>query len=137
MRTEKLNVGGKIGTEKVAVECTLRVPETLQEALALAKSEAFAVQMFVRGWRIWNQEQSGARAFVTSATVEQRKAPNFAADVQKIIDNADPNAPARRTGRPNGPKEVALDPKELTNALKNPERLKELLAAQGVKLNIA
>lgn len=140
MRIEKVTVGSKIGTEVVKVECAVRVPDTTEDMLELARqSLPFVVKMFTRGWRIWNQEQSGARDFVAASTVEQRKdGTAFAKSVQEIIDTADPTAPAKRTGRPAKAPELTVNA-EIQKAMKKGDMnaLAALLAAQGVKLNIA
>lgn len=141
MKIETVKIGSKIGTEHVQVECKLRVPENVAEMSELAKgSGEFVVQMFVRGWRIWNQEQSGARDAVAQSTAAERKdMPAFTAKIQGIVDSADPTAPAKRTGRPAGPKEVKVSQNDLKAAIEGNDmtKLAELLAAQGVKLNIA
>lgn len=139
MKTEPVKVGTKFGTEHFQVECSVQIPESLAEALTLArKSEAFAVQMFVRGWRIWNQEQSGARDFIQGSTVKDRESADFPKKVQAVIDAADPTAPPKRTGRPAAPREVVMTP-ELSKAMKSGDMaaFAAQLAAQGVKVNIA
>lgn len=141
-KVNNLKVGCKIGTEKFSVDVELQIPDSLKDCMTLARdSEEFAVQMFTRGWRIWNQEQSGARDLVQASTVEQRKPENVSklrAAVQKVINEADPTAPPKRSGRPASPKEVSVTP-ELQQAMKKGDtsKLQELLAAQGVKVNFA
>jgi hypothetical protein len=141
MKIETVKIGSKIGTEHVQVECKLRVPENVAEMSELAKGSAeFVTQMFVRGWRIWNQEQSGARDAVAESTAAERKdMVAFTAKIQGIVDAADPTAPAKRTGRPAGPREVKVNQNELAAAFASNDmtKLAEMLAAQGVKLNIA
>lgn len=151
MQIEKLTVGKKFGTEHFTVECQVKIPETLDECNTLAignrkrdaltadertKASDFILQMFVRGWRIWCQEQSGARDFIGESTVKQREAPEFKAAVQRIIDNADPLSPAKRSGRPAKPAEVNMTD-EVKAAMQkgDTEKLRDLLAAQGVKIN--
>lgn len=132
-----LTVGCKIGTEHFAVECSLKIPENVADCKELAKgSEPFVAQMFERGWRIWNQEQSGARDFVREATVAQREAPDFKNKVQAVIDAADPLTPPKRSGRPAQPKDVKVDA-EVAKAMKTGDltTLQTLLAAQGIKIN--
>ena len=153
MKIETVKVGTKIGTEHVQVECKIQVPENTDDMYRLARkdrdpdkltaeeSEAareFVVQMFTRGWRIWNQEQSGARDRIAESTTAERKdMVAFTAIVQSVINSADPTAPAKRTGRPAGPREVKVEKNELQAALNDSEKLAALLAAHGVKLNIA
>lgn len=151
MKTEKVKVGAKFGTEHFQVECNLRVPEAPSEFMTLAvgkrtlgrmtpsevkEAEDFVTQMFVRGWRIWNQEQSGARDFIAESTVDQRRQADFAAKVQGIIDGADPLTPAQRSGRPRKPAEVTITPEQMKAAAKDPAKFAELLAAQGIKVNL-
>jgi hypothetical protein len=137
-KIDNLSVGVKIGTESFSVDCSLQVPENVADCMTLAKgSEPFVAQMFERGWRIWNQEQTGARDVVREATVADRKdVPKLTAKVQAVIDAADPLTPPKRTGRPAAPKEVKVDDK-VAAAMKSGDlgQLAELLAAQGVKIN--
>ncbi len=137
MKSETLKIGHKFGTEHVQVACVVRIPETPAECRELAKSDEFMVQMFVRGWRIWNQEQSGARDFVAASTVQQRKAEDFATKVQAVVDAADPSAPPKRAGRPAQPQNVEVTP-EMSKAMKKGDMasFQALLAAQGVKVNL-
>lgn len=137
MKKGTVKVGCKFGTEHFQVECSLSIPETMAEMKALAKgSDEFQLAMFERGWRIWNQEQSGARDFIQQSTVKQREDEGFPKLVQGIIDSADPLAPPSRTGRPAKPREVTVTP-EMQAAQKKGDFTKfaELLAAQGVKVN--
>lgn len=138
MKSETVKVGTKIGTEHVQVECKIRIPETVADMTELAKgSGEFVTQMFTRGWRIWNQEQSGARDRIAASTTAERKdMASFTAIVQAVIDSADPTAPAKRTGRPAGPREVKVEKNELQAALSDSAKLAALLAAHGVKLNV-
>lgn len=139
MKIEKLNVGCKIGTEKYAVECKVQVAETVADCEKLAKSEAFVCQMFNRGWRIWCQEQSGARDVVENATAEQRKERvALTTQVQSVIDAADPSAPAKRSGRPSAPVNVTVTT-EMEKAMKKGDlaALQAMLAAAGVKANFS
>lgn len=139
MQTGKVKVGSKFGTEHVQVECDVQIPETVEEMVKLARgSMKFVVQMFVRGWRIWNQEQSGARDFVAASTLDQRKdTAKFTADVQAIINAADPTAPPKRAGRPAAPREVTITPEQIKALKGDPAKFAELLAAQGIKVNIS
>lgn len=138
MKTDKVKVGAKFGTEHFQVECNIRLPETVEEMLALARgSLPFVLQMFIRGWRIWNQEQSGARDFIQASTVTQREQADFASKVQKIMDEADPTAPPKRSGRPAQPKEVTITPEQVKALKGDPQKFAELLAAQGIKVNIS
>lgn len=165
MKKDKINVGYKPvkGTdEKYFVTADIRIPESIADMLSLAKmpasalamflkliedsfwasadvaaSVAFVLQMFTRGWRIWCQEQSGARDYVQGLSLEARKdklAVGLA--VQQIIDAVDPLAPAKRTGRPAQPTEIKATP-ELQAAMQsgNVEQLQALLAAAGLKVN--
>ena len=164
MIKDTLNVGCKIGTEKYAVTVQLRYPEndadiaelsgaptSVVEAIRKATLEAldqnkntsyakfaagmaFRVKMFTRGWSIWNQEQTGARDVVESATKaerDERKA--LTAKVQKVIDDADPTAPPKRSGRTQKP--VVLNEAAIKAAMKKGDvnALAEMLAAAGIK----
>lgn len=138
MKTETLKIGTKFGTEHFQVTVSIKEPETVEEMLQLArKSAAFVLAMFIRGWRIWLQEQSGARDFIAASTVAERKSVDFASRVQKIVDAADPTAPPKRTGRPAQPKEVKMTP-ELSAAMKkgDTDAFAQLLAAQGIRISI-
>lgn len=153
MKSDTIKVGSKIGTEHVQVECSIPLPENTDDMYRLARKDRdpdkltaeeaetareFVVQMFTRGWRIWNQEQSGARDAVAASTVAERKdMVAFRKSIQTIVNDADPLAPAKRTGRPAGPREVKVEKNELQAALNDSEKLAALLAAHGVKLNIA
>jgi hypothetical protein len=138
METGKVKVGCKFGTEHYQVECSLPIPTTVEEMVKLSRgSMPFVVQMFVRGWRIWNQEQSGARDFVQQSTVEQRKAEGFAKQVQKVIDEADPTSPPKRSGRPAKPQEVTITAEQVKALKGDPQKFAELLAAQGIKVNLS
>lgn len=154
MKTETLKIGTKFGTELAQYEVSIRIPETPHDRFLLSigkrtpgrmlpseteAAEEFQNQMFIRGYRIWLQEQSGARDEVKASTVADRKdSAAMTAKLQSVIDNADPLAPAKRTGRPAKPAEVKVD-----DAVKaamqagDMAALTALLAAQGVKLNIA
>ena len=138
MKSDTINVGTKFGSEHFAVEVSIKLPENAADRSELCKNDAeFENQMFVRGWRIWNQEQSGARDYVKGLTVEQRKdVPAVTKAVQAIIDSADPTAPAKRTGRPAKPAEATVTA-DVAAAMKKGDtaKLAELLAAQGIKIN--
>jgi hypothetical protein len=135
---DNLSVGVKIGTESFSVDCKLPIPETVEDCVRLSKGSAsFHAQMFERGWRIWNQEQTGARDVVRDATVAERKdVPKLAAKVQAVIDAADPLTPPKRTGRPATPKEAKMTP-AIVEAMKSGDasKLAAELAAQGIRLN--
>jgi hypothetical protein len=137
-KNQELTVGVKIGTESFSVVCHIDTPENLADCQTLAKgSEAFIAQMFERGWRIWNQEQTGARDVVRDATVAERKdVPKLTAKVQAVIDAADPLTPPKRTGRPATPKEAKMTP-AIVEAMKSGDasKLAAELAAQGIRLN--
>lgn len=138
MRTiDNLSVGCKIGTEHVSFNCRIDVPDTAADCKKLSRnSEAFHAQMFERGWRIWKQEQTGARDVVRNATVKEREAPDFVQKIQAVIDAADPLTPPKRTGRPSAPKEVKVT-NEVASAMKKGDTvaLAALLAAQGIKIS--
>lgn len=138
MKLDTLNVGTKFGTEHVAVEVSVKIAESVNDMMELSKNSTdFVVAMFNRGWRIWNQEASGARDFVKASTIADRKdIKAFTAKVQAIINEADPSAPAKRTGRPAAPKEVKVTD-DVAAAMKGGDinALAALLAAQGVKIN--
>lgn len=153
MKSDTIKVGSKIGSEHVQVECSISIPENTDDMYTLArngrdpskltaeeseKAREFVVQMFTRGWRIWKQEQTGARDAIATSTVAERKdMVAFRNSIQTIVDDADPLSPAKRTGRPAGPREVKVEKNELQAALNDSEKLAALLAAHGVKLNIA
>lgn len=153
MKSDTVKVGSKIGSEHVQVECTIQIPENVPDMKRLAQHDRtegrmteseiaardeFVVQMFTRGWRIWKQEQSGARDVVaTSSVVERKDVKAFTAKVQAVIDAADPLAPAKRTGRPAKAAEVKVDD-SVKAAMQSGDMnaLAALLAAQGIKLNV-
>lgn len=137
MKKGKVKVGCKFGSEHFAVECSIDIPENDVDRKALRWTPEFQNKMEERGWRIWCQEQSGARDFIQQSTVKQREDAGFPKLVQSIIDKADPTAPPARTGRPAKPAEVTVTP-EMQAAAKKGDMSKftELLAAQGIKVNI-
>ena len=140
MITDKISIGTKFGTEKFAVEVSVKIAETIADCKEIAKgSDDFVVAMFNRGWRIWAQERSGARDFVAATTVADRKdIPALTAKVQKIVDEADPTAPPKRVGRPAKPAEVKMTD-DVAKAMKkgDTKALAKLLAAQGIKINFS
>lgn len=140
MIRDDLTVGCKIGTEKFSVDVKVSLPETVEEMLQCANGSMDVVlARFVRGERIWRQEQSGARDYIRSLTAAERKdVASVQQKVQEIVDTADPTAEHKRTGRPAKPAEVTIgDDARKAMASGNMEALAALLAAQGVKLNIA
>lgn len=134
----KVKVGTKFGTEHVQVECSAQSPTTVDEMLALSRgSLPFVLKMFKRGWRIWLQENSGARDFIEQSSVKDREAEGFAKRVQAVMDAADPTDPPKRTGRPAMPKTVNVTEADLKALKGDPAKFAELLAAQGIKVNIS
>ena len=88
MKSETLKIGTKFGTELAQFEVSVKIAESVTDMHRLAAHDrtegrmtpseieardAFVVQMFNRGWRIWCQEQSGARDAVKVSTVTERK----------------------------------------------------------------
>lgn len=150
MLTDKISIGTKFGTEKFAVEVSVKIAENEKDMQEIAlhgrsfndagnEATAFMVAMFNRGWRIWAQERSGARDFVAATTVADRKDISaLTAKVQAIVDGADPLAPAKRVGRPAKPAEVKMTD-DVAKAMKkgDTKALAELLAAQGIKINFS
>lgn len=138
MKDGKVKVGCKFGSEHFQTEVNVRLPENVEDMLSLSKGSGdFVVQMFTRGWRIWNQEQSGARDFVAASTVSERESADFAAKVQQIVSTADPLAPAKRTGRPAKPQEVTVTPEEIKALKGDMNKFAALLASKGVKVSVA
>lgn len=137
MLANKLKVGVKT-PEVFSVEVDLQVPENIDEQMILARNDLeFQNQCFVRGWRIINQEASGARDRISASTHEERKnREKLTIDVQTIVTSFDPTAPAKRAGRPAKPVEVTVDDK-MTAAMAagDVSGLQALLAAAGVKVN--
>lgn len=135
-----LSVGCKIGTEHYSVDCILQIPENVADCVTLAKgSESFVAQMFERGWRIWNQEQTGARDVVREATAAMRAdVPQMTKAVQAVIDAADPLTPPKRSGRPAQPKEAKMTP-EIQALMKKGDTagLAAELAKQGIKISFS
>jgi hypothetical protein len=140
MQSEKL----KVGVEGFNVVVDVRVPQTAAECLALARnSEEYLVSKFTRGWRIDNQEDSGARDLVAARIAGKSKTAlsdesfvkALTADVQKVVNEYNPLEPSQR-GRPRGPTKVTLTAAEMTAIQKNPAKLAEIMAAKGLKVEV-
>lgn len=134
MKQDKLDVGVK----GFSVTVNVNVPENDKDVATLSKnSEAYRVQKFVRGWRIDNQEDSGARDYVLSRVAGKDAAmlkdakfiAEVTAGVQAIVDKFDPTAPRQRGGRPAAPKVVTLPKGKKSLSM---EDVQKLLAAQGL-----
>lgn len=126
MKTLELRVGAK--GERAAVKVPVQIAETLDEATSLARgSSGVFLRCFNRGWRIENQERSGARdAFVEGQTTEQIAALVAAYDPTKVL-------PRTGGGRRAKPVEVRVSAKKKSFSV---EEMRELLAAAGAKVNI-
>jgi hypothetical protein len=141
MKTETLKIGTKIGTEHIQIEIPFSIPETVEDCATLSKgSHKFLTERFTRGWRIWAQEQSGARDYLAENIAAYRKDPAAMKEaLLEIVNRADPLSPPARTGRPAGPRTVEVQKDALATAIAGGDMaaLQALLAAQGIKLNIA
>ena len=123
MKTFNLKVGKKGSRE--AVKVPLQVAENTADIVALSKNnEAVAVRCFNRGWKIENQERSGARdAFGEGKSQEE---------IAKIVAEYDPTRVAERGPRaPKAPPTVKLEKKSRYSL----EELQAALAAAGVKID--
>ena len=120
----------KIGTKQEGKEpykVPVNLAESVEEIQSLSRGDMKVVlRCFNRGWRIENQERSGARdKFRAGGTVEE---------VAAIVANYDPTKVVPRAGRPAAPKEITL-PKGKKNF--SAQELAELLAKSGIKANIS
>lgn len=134
MIKDTLKVGSTFGTEKYSVEVQLQYPENDADIAKLIPTEELRAKIMCRGWAIWNQEQSGARDIVASATVAERtERAALTAKVQKCIDEADITAPAKRSGRTQAP--VVIDASAAQKAMESGDlvALQAMLLAAGVK----
>lgn len=123
MKSITLRVGDK-ASKRPPVKVPLNIAENPSEMVTLAKgSEAVVVRCFNRGWRIENQERSGAR--------DKFKEGGDEAAVAAIVASYDPTKVAERTGGTRKPKTVTL-PKGKKSF--SADDLKALLAAQGIQV---
>lgn len=124
MKTFNLKVGTK-GTRE-AVKVPLQVAENSTDMIGLARgNEAVVVRCFNRGWKIENQERSGARdAFRDGA--DQAK-------IAGIVAGYDPTKVTERTRGPAKPKVVKLAKGKTKYSL---EELQAALAAQGFQVEV-
>lgn len=111
----------KVGVEKPTkfqVAIPVSLPATWQEVTDMVakliatnpENAEFATDRFVRGLRIWLQEDSGARDFVESSNEATRTSPDFAEQVRKLMLDAlsNPTEAKGRAGRPKAPTVVEL-----------------------------
>lgn len=121
MKAIGLKVGDK-ASKRPAFKVPLQIAESASDATALAKNnEAVLVRCFNRGWRIENQERSGAR--------DAFKAGKSEAEIAAVVAGYDPTKVSERTFGPRKPKTVTL-PKGKKNF--TADDLKALLEAQGI-----
>lgn len=131
MQTGKLKVGIKGGTRKPVV-VAVQEADTIDDIQKLSRGALpVVIRCFNRGWRIENQERSGARDkfrdLPANTTDEQA-----IALIQQIVTEYDPTKVVPRTGRPSTPKEVKLAKGKKTYTV---EELKALMASSGIKAN--
>lgn len=121
MKAISLKIGKK--GARAAVNVPLQVAENPSDVLELVRgNESVLVRCFNRGWRIENQERSGARdAFGEGKTVE---------DIAGIVASYDPSAITPRTSGPRVPKTVKIEKGKSYSA----DDLRALLEAQGIKV---
>lgn len=125
MKTISLRIGDK-KSKRDAVKVPLQIAENLTDMSQLAKqNEAVVVRCFNRGWRIENQERSGARDAFGEGKTEQ--------EVAQTVASYDPTVVTPRTGGVRKPKTVAL-PKGKKNF--SADDLRALLEAQGIKVEV-
>lgn len=124
MKIFNLKVGDK-KSGRDAVKVPLNVAENSADMIALAKNdEAVAVRCFNRGWKIENQERSGAR--------DAFKAGKTADEIAAIVASYDPTKVAERGPRtPKAPPTVKLEKKSRYSL----EELQAALAAAGVQID--
>lgn len=124
MKIFNLKVGDK-KSGRAAVKVPLQVAENSADMIALAKNdEAVAVRCFNRGWKIENQERSGARDAFKEGKDE--------AAIAQIVATYDPTKVAERGPRtPKAPPTVKLAQKSRYTL----EELQAALAAAGVTLD--
>lgn len=128
MKDGSLKIGTKGGPQ---VSVPIAEPENIEDVRTLSRgSEIVVLRCFTRGWRIENQERSGARDYVRENGGKLEEA-ELAKGAAKIVAEYDPTKVAERLGRPRAPKKVTLPAgvKSMT-----PDKLAELLAAQGVEV---
>lgn len=136
MKVDSLKVGSKKSGDKYDVEVSVKIAETDADVAELAKDEALRVACFNRGYRIRLQENSGAREYVSAATLAARNdKATLTSEVQTIVDAyvSDPTA-TRKSGRPATPKEVVIPQNSLSK--KDLTAMTELLKSQGIKVTI-
>ncbi len=124
MKTIKLRVGKK-SSDRDAVHVPLQVAENLGDVQTLAKDkEAVIVRCFNRGWRILNQEGSGARDAFGDGKSEE--------EIAALIAGFDASEIKERVGRPKKPVKLSTGGKKSMTV----EDFKAQLAAQGVNVEI-
>lgn len=136
MKDDTLKVGSRKSGDKFDVTVKTRVAETDADVAELCKSEDVRVACFNRGWRIRLQENSGAREYVSAATVAERKdVDTLTSNVTKLVtDYASDPTVSRKSGRPATPQEVII-PAGLSK--KDASAFADILKAQGIKVTFA
>lgn len=122
MKTISLKIGDrKSGRDPVKVP--LLIPENLSDMTELARNNTdVVVRCFTRGWRIENQERSGAREAFGEGKTEH--------EIAKVVADYDPTeVRARGSSGPRKPKTITLPKGKKTFSAAD---LKALLEAQGV-----
>jgi hypothetical protein len=131
MKSGKLRIGVK-GGAKVVVP--IQEPETIDDVNTLSRGNlAVVLRCYTRGWRIENQERSGARDEVRDKKNASLDGEALTKLIAEKVQNYDPTAVAARG--PKTPKVIKLAVKKgqkLTT-----EQLSEMLAAQGINVELA
>jgi len=137
MQTLKLKVGSKKSGDVFAVQIEVgNIPSTFDELTNSSLPRDFIVAKFVRGLRIDLQDQSQAREYVSSLTVEQRKdIPAVTAKVAEIVAARLADPTAKPAGRPATPREVII-PETVKLSKNQIAEMQKVAAAQGFTLTI-
>jgi hypothetical protein len=136
MKDDTLKVGSRKSGDKFDVTVKVKIAETDADVAELVKDEAVRVACFNRGFRIRLQENSGAREFVSAATLAERQATETITEaVSKLVNDyaADPTV-SRKSGRLATPQEVIIP---ATLSKKDAEKFAEVLKSQGIKVTFA
>lgn len=123
MKTISLRIGDK-KSKREAVKVPLSIAENATDMLTLAKgSEAVVTRCFNRGYRIENQERSGARDAFKEGKTES--------EIATIVSTYDPTTSQPRSSGPRKPKTIALVKGKKSYSA---DDLKALLAANGIQV---
>ncbi len=127
MEVGKLRIGVK-GADAVTVP--VQLAETVPDMQELAQENiGVIVRCFNRGFRIENQERSGARDTFRELFTQGKPAEEIQAACAKKVEDYDPTAVVERVGRPKKPVKIraAKGKKSFSQ-----EELLDLLAKAGV-----